>query len=331
MKTRQDRFQSALASTSLATELEKSEQEIARLKAELEQLQSQEAGNCQRFPLDRIIPLRLKKGLKQPRKYFDPQAMAKLEDSIRSIGVQEPIVLRQSADGYLETVSGESRWRCSKNVGKSDIPGVVRELSDEQALEVAIISNLMREGLNPVEEADSICSLLGLRLDLDTKEISSLLTHIKNFKQRRQNTDKSGLITSGQLEEIEFIFINFGITLDTFVSNRLPLLKLPDDVLGAILDGSLEFSKAQLIARLDSQEIRAELLKAAITKSLTKAQIRERIQALKPNSKPDHDILNRFKTVYGQAKKSKTMLNDSKKQKKLESLLAQMEKLLAEG
>lgn len=94
-----------------------------------------------------IVPNRF-----QPRRVFDPDKLAELADSIRQYGVVQPIVLRKTVAGY-ELVAGERRWRASQMAGRKTIPAVVREFTDSEMTEIALIENLQRQDLNPIEEA----------------------------------------------------------------------------------------------------------------------------------------------------------------------------------
>jgi ParB family chromosome partitioning protein len=95
----------------------------------------------------------------QPRKVFDPGAIAELTASIAEKGILQPLLVRPSDDGY-EIVAGERRFRAAREAGLTRVPVIVRELSDQEALEIAIVENLQREDLNPVEEACAFRQLL---------------------------------------------------------------------------------------------------------------------------------------------------------------------------
>lgn len=88
----------------------------------------------------------------QPRKAFDDQKILELSESIRQHGVIQPIILRKENETYI-IVAGERRWRAAKQVGMKDIPAVIKDLTDEQVLEISLIENIVREDLNPIEEA----------------------------------------------------------------------------------------------------------------------------------------------------------------------------------
>lgn len=102
----------------------------------------------QDVPLDRIVPSRY-----QPRHTFDAGELAQLAESVKRNGVLQPILVRRKADGLFELIAGERRYRAAKLAGLKSIPAVVRNSSDEQSMELALIENLQREDLNPIEEA----------------------------------------------------------------------------------------------------------------------------------------------------------------------------------
>lgn len=97
----------------------------------------------------------------QPRREFDPEALAQLADSIATHGLIQPIVVRSAGtDGYYQIIAGERRWRASKMAGLTEIPVIVKELDDSKAAQVALIENIQRENLNPIEEAAGYKSLM---------------------------------------------------------------------------------------------------------------------------------------------------------------------------
>src|SRR5947199_8557435 len=100
--------------------------------------------------IDRILP-----NSQQPRKNFDEEALNELADSIREHGVIQPIVVRALEDGFFQLVAGERRWRAAQRAGLFRIPAVIRQATEHAALEIALIENLQREDLNPIEEAQA--------------------------------------------------------------------------------------------------------------------------------------------------------------------------------
>lgn len=107
-----------------------------------------DGGDKHILPIDRISP-----NPKQPRKAFDEAALSELADSIRHEGVLQPLLVRPLPGGSYEIVAGERRWRASQLAGLREVPVIIKNLNDEQALAVALIENLQREDLNPMEEA----------------------------------------------------------------------------------------------------------------------------------------------------------------------------------
>jgi ParB family chromosome partitioning protein len=113
-----------------------------------------EGGGLEELPVASIAPNRF-----QPRDHFDEAAMGALADSIRAVGVLQPVLVRPVGDGY-ELVAGERRWRAARRVGMQTIPALVRETDDAAALEHALIENLHRDSLNPLEEAAAYQQLI---------------------------------------------------------------------------------------------------------------------------------------------------------------------------
>ena len=117
-------------------------------------LQTQEAGSVQ-LPISQVEP-----GLNQPRKRFDEESLADLADSIREHGIIQPLTVRRLSTGYYQIIAGERRWRAAKQAGLSEVPVVIIEADDRKAMELAMIENLQREDLNPMEEAAGFRSLI---------------------------------------------------------------------------------------------------------------------------------------------------------------------------
>ncbi|MET0920933.1 MAG: ParB/RepB/Spo0J family partition protein [Acidimicrobiia bacterium] len=113
-----------------------------------------EVGGLEELPLASITPNRY-----QPRDHFDEEALGQLADSIREVGVLQPVLVRPAGDGY-ELIAGERRWRAARRVGLQTIPALVRETEDAAALEHALIENLHRDELNPLEEAAAYQQLI---------------------------------------------------------------------------------------------------------------------------------------------------------------------------
>ena len=127
--------------------------------------------------VDEISPNRL-----QPRSYFDDKKLEELVTSIEEHGVLQPVVVQKADSGY-ELIVGERRWRASKKLGLKKIPAVIREVSDAQSLEIAIIENIHRQDLNPIEEAEAYARLaneFALTQEMVAKKVGKSRTAIAN-------------------------------------------------------------------------------------------------------------------------------------------------------
>ena len=110
--------------------------------------------------LQSVAITRLKPGKYQPRTRMDPDSLQALADSIRAQGLMQPIIVRDTGDDLLEIIAGERRWRASALAGLEQVPVLVRQVADEAALAMALIENIQRENLNPLEEATGIQRLI---------------------------------------------------------------------------------------------------------------------------------------------------------------------------
>ena len=107
------------------------------------------------IPIDQIVP-----NPGQPRRHFEEQAMRELAESVRQHGVIQPLTVRKLSSGYYQIIAGERRWRAARMAGLTEIPAVVIEADDQKAAELALVENLQREDLNPMEEAAGYQSLI---------------------------------------------------------------------------------------------------------------------------------------------------------------------------
>ncbi len=262
----------------------------------------------------------------QPRRYFDPQKLEQLTQSVKAHGILENLLVRplKNKEGSYELVAGERRYRAAKAAELKEVPVTIRELSDEEALSIALVENLQREDLNPVEETEGIVTLLGIQLQESPEAIISLLHRMDN-EQKKKVTNN--VIGNSEKQKIESIFEGLGQNWQSFVNNRLPLLKLPDELLEALRQGNIAYTKAKAISGVKDAAARKQLLENAISNSLSLSQIRELIKELKPVQQQS-ELKTRFDATYKQVKQSKEFWQDPKKKKKLESLLSQLEKLI---
>ena len=148
----------------------------------------------QTLQLDRIVT-----SATQPRRYFDPEKLEQLTQSVKEHGILEPLLVRSLPDNKEDTspgetpgvhdvryelVAGERRYRAATAAGLTEVPVVIKELTDSEALQLALIENLQREDLNPIEETEGILQLLALKLESDTEGVISLLNQLANATKR---------------------------------------------------------------------------------------------------------------------------------------------------
>lgn len=197
------------------------------------------AGRVIRIPLDRIRP-----GRDQPRQEFAEEALEALAASIRAAGVMQPIVVRPAGDGgppRYEIVVGERRWRAAARIGLTSIPAVVREVDDRTAAEWALIENIQREDLNPIERAEAF----------------------------RRLTDRHGLTHQELADRV-------GLNRSS-VTNFLRLNELDDWIKEAIRRGRLTPGHAKVLLSVASPEARRTLAELAIRQSWAVRQLEQRV------------------------------------------------------
>ena len=262
----------------------------------------------------------------QPRRYFDPDKLEQLVLSIKEHGILEPLLVRPRPGGEYELVAGERRYRAAQKLGLAEVPVVIRKLTDEEALALSLIENLHREDLNPVEETEGILQLLSLKLNVAVEETISLLYRMQNEAKGKVTQNVLG---SQSGEEVKSLFDSLGLmSWESFASSRLPLLKLPTEVLDTLRRGEIEYTKATAIARVKDVSARKALLLATIEEKLSLTQIAERIKATRPSGSQD-SLKERIKQASSRLQKAK-LWDSPEKQQVLEKLLEQMEALLAD-
>lgn len=138
-----------------------------------------------------LVPTQdIKMPSQQPRRYFDPHKQEQLVESIREHGILEPLLVRPLPDQHYELVAGERRYRAAVALKLEEIPVVIKQLSDREALQLTLVENLQREDLNPVEETEGILQLLALHLNSTMEGSRQLLYQMKNAveKTKGQNS-----------------------------------------------------------------------------------------------------------------------------------------------
>jgi ParB family chromosome partitioning protein len=361
--------------------------------------------------------------------------------------------VRPIGGGKYELVAGERRYRAGQAAKLEVAPVVVRELTDDQAFQLALIENLQREDLNPVEETEGILHLLAIRLHCDVEAVKSLLYRMKNAHSKGEQPSKSSLnesrknvspnpdnpqtldnvsdhladetesrknvfpnpdnpqtldnvsdhladetesrknvspnldnlqsednvsehladetesrknvfpnpdnpqtldnvsdhladetesrknvspnLDEEQSNTVQQVFESLGLmNWLSFITTRLPLLTLPEEILIALREGKLEYTKAQVLARVRNNEIRKKLLSEAIANDWSLSKIKEKITAwtdveLTPDSKASNQIPDRLQNITQRIKK-RQLWKEPRKQKQLVNLLNKLEALLGD-
>jgi ParB family chromosome partitioning protein len=170
------------------------------LAAILPETEATTAGELRELPVELIKP-----NPSQPRTNFEPEALAALAASIESSGVVQPLLVRPLPDGSYELVAGERRWRAAQQAGLEKVPAVVRDQAEAERLQAALIENMVREDLNPVEEAKACAALvedLGLTKEELAKRVGRSRPAVSNLIRLLELPDEAlGLLESGDLSE----------------------------------------------------------------------------------------------------------------------------------
>ena len=267
---------------------------------------------------------------KQPRRFFDPEKLEQLAESIRQHGILEPILVRSLPGDVYELVAGERRYRAAQLAGLKEVPIVVRELSDQEALQFALIENLQREDLNPVEETEGMLDLLTLKLGCSQEDILDALAQMATAQKKR--IELSGNVSRWIETIAEVLDSMLGLTPESFRTSRLPLLKLPAEVLTALREGKIEFTKARAIARVKDEDQRSDLLKQTIAENLPLAEIKVRVKENKPESEqPLEKITAQRLGEIGKRLQKSDVWSDRKKRDRITKLLDELDRLTASG
>lgn len=173
----------------------------------------------------------------QPRKDFDEKSLSELAESIEQHGVLQPLVVRPLTNGGYQLVAGERRWRAARIAGLTEVPVVIKELTDEEVIEIAMIENLQREDLNPLEEA------LGYRYMMDELNIT-----------QEQAAEKVGKSRSA-------------------VANAIRLLRLPDEVQEMVKNNLISPGHARALLGFESQELIIQTAKRIVKEDLSVREV----------------------------------------------------------
>lgn len=267
----------------------------------------------------------------QPRRYFDADKLRQLKESIQQHGILEPVLVRPVQGGKYELVAGERRLRAAQEVGLRSVPVTIREMSDEEALKLALVENLQREDLNPVEETEGILQLLALRLNIPIVDVPPLLYRMRN--EVIGNVNQNVLIAE-DAQAVQAVFAELGtVSWESFATSRLPLLRLPPELLEALRGGQIAYTKAQAIARIKDNSQRQKVLEQAIVQNLSLSEIKNKIKELNSSVeqvKPEQELVTRMTDIAKRLRKSKAW-DERKKRDRINKLLEELERLAGDG
>lgn len=215
----------------------------------------EDALSTQTLPINDITPNK-----DQPRKTFDQEALEELADSIRQHGVLQPRLVRPMIDGSYQLVAGERRWRASRLAQLKEVPVIIKELTDTQAMEIAIIENLQREDLNPIEEAEGLQALI----------------------------DKCGFTQDD-------VAVSVGKSRPA-ITNSLRLLRLPDEVREMTKNGVISAGHARALLAFENEAMMLEVANNIVSNKLTVRDV-ERL-AKRPVSSAAKPVRKRRDSYY---------------------------------
>lgn len=191
---------------------------------------------------------------KQPRKNFDEDSLQELADSIRQVGVIQPILVQDRQDHY-EIIAGERRWRAAKLAGLKEVPVIIRDYTEQEIMEISLIENIQREDLNPIEEAQAYKRLL-TEFNLKQDEVAERVS-----KSR------------------------------TAVTNSMRLLKLTDKVQQMVIDEMISTGHARALLGIEDPEEQYEMAQRIFDEKLSVREVEKLVKNLhkpeKPKKKPD--------------------------------------------
>jgi ParB family transcriptional regulator, chromosome partitioning protein len=253
----------------------------------------------------------------QSRREKDPQKFSELVHSIQTYGFRGSIWVQRLPDTTLRLIAGETRLNAAIAAGHTEIPADIIEIDDITAVKLSRVENSRRKDLNALDDTEELVYLLMLTLRKDRAQTIECLYRYKNAAEGKSS------ITATEREVIESTFTEVApdISLTTFITSRLPLLNLPEDVLQAYNSGQLEYTKAMILGRVQEDAIRQELIQEVLETGLSLAALKTKI---KPTS--GRTVIDRVKKVHQQIdalnSKSITQMSTEQQEHLKESLLA---------
>lgn len=253
----------------------------------------------------------------QPRRSFDDAALRDLAASLREHGVLQPLVVRARPDGGYEIAAGERRARAARLAGLAAVPVVVRELTDAQMEDVALVENLSREDLNPVDEVDAVVRLAGRALDIPAAEVPARLARL----EREPDAEA--------VARLDALFARLALgSWRSYRKNRFRVLNWPADVLDALRAGTVGFYVAAEIAGAKDEALRARLL-ALARSGTTVEEVRAAALRARPEKAASLEEARLARVARLMRSRSAVAALPPAKQRRVHKLAAELEALLA--
>ena len=250
-----------------------------------------------------------------------------MTDSVRKHGVLEPVLVRPVGERF-ELIAGERRTRAALEAGLESIPAVILYLDEAQTLEIAVIENLQREDLNPVEETDAILSLLSLRLGKERYEVLDIVKVLYDESRGRLGNN---VISEDMRARTQEVFVTVGrFTPASFHTNRVPLLNLPQELVEAVRTGKIHYTKARKLARIGNDKVRKQLLQQTIEKSLSLSELETLIREAKRQPGRDADLGETLRQVKRSLVTARVEKLSVENKREVEKLLERLQTLLSD-
>lgn len=208
----------------------------------------------------------------QPRRHFDERELAALAESVKAEGVRNPLHVRRVAGDLYEVLAGERRYRAALMAGLARVSVIVHDVDDAGAANLAVLDNLHRADLNPIEETEAILVLVQSALSVDREGAVAKVRAAANVAKGRPQEG----INDDELRTLQELFDRSvgRLTVLSFANARLPLLDLPEEIYQAVLEGRVAYTVATPLKAVKEEGRRRELLQRAIAEGLTREQVK---------------------------------------------------------
>ncbi|MEP1079159.1 ParB/RepB/Spo0J family partition protein [Leptolyngbya sp. PL-A3] len=279
------------------------------------------------IPIDAIV-----RNESQPRQYFSEESIESLAASLKKHSFRGAINVRHLDNNTYEIIAGERRWRAAKKAGLTEVPCIIDDYTDEEALEFALVENLQREDLSKLEETEGVLQLIETKFGISREQAITIVR-----SEGHPDKSRSNVAPSEEFEHILSVLAAFNIELQTFRTKNLRTLDLPDELKEAHLTQGLSYLSALELSKVKDEETRTALLKEVLAARLSFREVKKRVQEGAPakgkgiSASHEPSLFERVEDSLKKAKKAKTFFEKPQKKKRLERLLKDLEALLKES